>query len=410
MRTDEILTAQRAGRATPESVVAFVRGVVDGTVTRPQAPAWLAWAYVHPLDEACTVALTHAMAHSGAVLRWPDGPVLADKHSTGGIGDKVSLVLAPLWAELGRRVPMVSGRGLGHTGGTLDKLESIPGFRTDLEPDALQRVLADVGCFISGQTADLAPADRVLYALRDETQTVASIPLIVASILSKKVAAGVASLVLDVKAGSGAFMERTEDARALAAALVRTARGAGLTCRALVTAMDRPLGRTVGNALEVEEAVETLQGGGPEDLVALTLALTDDPRAADVLRSGAAYERFGRMVAAQGGALGGGLLGGGTRTVAVRAPSSGRVTGLDARGLGMAVWLLGAGRRAAGEPIDPGVGARVLVPMGQRVAEGEDLVLLYHRDGRGLEEARRLAEGAVRIDGEEGMALVVGEV
>ncbi|MEQ1507016.1 MAG: thymidine phosphorylase, partial [Myxococcota bacterium] len=256
--SDELLYAMRSGEPQPpDAIRAFVAGVVDGSVSRPQAAAWLAWAFVRGLTDDETVALTRAMTASGATLQWGDGPEIVDKHSTGGVGDKVSLVLAPLWAELGYRVPMVSGRGLGHTGGTLDKLESIPGYRTDLDEAGLRRVLADVGCFVSGQTASLAPADGVLYALRNETCTVESIPLIVGSILSKKLAAGVSRLVLDVKCGSGAFMQAEDDARALAAALVRVARGAGTTCSALVTSMDRPLGRAVGNALEVREAIAT---------------------------------------------------------------------------------------------------------------------------------------------------------
>ncbi len=410
MRANEILRAMRDGPRDTEMVAAFVTGVVDGSVSRPQAAAWLAWVFAHGLPDDAGVALTQAMASSGQILSWPPGPTLKDKHSTGGIGDKVSLVLAPLWAELGLRVPMISGRGLGHTGGTLDKLESIPGYRTNLEPDALRRVLADVGCFISGQTSDLAPADRVLYALRDETETVASIPLIVASILSKKIAAGVQDLVLDVKAGSGAFMSDPNRARALADALVRTARGVGLRCSAVVTAMDRPLGLTVGNSLEVEEAVETLQGGGPADLVALTVALAGHPRAAGVLASGAAYGRFERMVAAQGGdprTLCGGLRGAGTTAIAVRAARSGRVTGLDARAVGVAVWVLGAGRNVAADSIDFGVGARIRVPVGEDVRAGEEILTLFHRDGRGVLEAVRLASEAVVLDGAPGLPLVV---
>ncbi|HMV67899.1 MAG TPA: thymidine phosphorylase, partial [Myxococcota bacterium] len=304
MHVEELLLGMRSGEPRPDAEIeAFVTGVCDGRVSRPQAAAWLAWAFRRGLDPRETVALTRAMTTSGDVLRWPAGSELIDKHSTGGVGDKVSLVLAPLWAELGRRVPMISGRGLGHTGGTLDKLEAIEGYRTDLSADELRRVLDDVGCFISGQTAELAPADRILYALRNEIQAVESIPLITGSILSKKLAEGVEHLVLDVKSGSGAFMKTLDDSRALARSLVTVAKSYGVRCEALITAMDRPLGVTAGNALEVEEAVACLQGGGPADLRELTLAFADDPRAAGVLDSGRAYERFVRMVEAQGGDL-----------------------------------------------------------------------------------------------------------
>ncbi len=312
MHIDQILYSMRTGAVQPvENIHAFVEGVVDGSVSRPQAAAWLAWAFQRGLTDAETVALTRAMTHTGHVMRWPEGPELVDKHSTGGVGDKVSLILAPLWAELGKRVPMVSGRGLGHTGGTLDKLEAIPGYRTDLTDDELAVVLREVGAFISGQTASLAPADRVLYALRNETCTVESIPLIVGSILSKKLAEGVQRLVLDVKTGSGAFMTTPEASRALAEALVRVAQGAGVSCSAHFTAMDRPLGSAVGNALEVRESVDCLQGGGPDDLRELVVALADDPRAAEVLASGRAYPRFLAMVEGQGGdprAVDGGVL------------------------------------------------------------------------------------------------------
>ncbi|HNH49279.1 MAG TPA: thymidine phosphorylase, partial [Myxococcota bacterium] len=287
---DEILRARRAKQPLSDSQIqTFVNGVVDGSVSRPQAAAFLAFTFLNGMTDAEAVALTRAMTDSGERLSWDfDGPFV-DKHSTGGVGDKVSLVLAPLWAELGLKVPMISGRGLGHTGGTLDKLESIPGFRTDLDEDALRRTLREVGCFMNGQTTSLAPSDRILYALRNETQTVECIPLIVGSILSKKLAEGLDRLVLDVKVGSGAFMQTEEDALALARALVRVGNGAGVHTRALLTDMEQPLGELCGNALEVIEAVECLKGGGPPDLRALTIALAGHPDAAKVLDSGAAY-------------------------------------------------------------------------------------------------------------------------
>jgi pyrimidine-nucleoside phosphorylase len=403
MHVDDLLVAMRAGvEQPPERIEAFVRGVVDGSVSRPQAAAWLAWAFQRGLTDAETVALTRSMTASGHVMRWPEGPTLIDKHSTGGVGDKVSLVLGPLWAELGLRVPMVSGRGLGHTGGTLDKLEAIPGYRTDLDDAELGSVLAAVGCFISGQTASVAPADRVLYALRNETCTVESIPLIVGSILSKKLAEGVERLVLDVKTGSGAFMKTLEASRALADALVRVARGSGVSCVAHITAMERPLGRAVGNAVEVREAADCLRGGGPEDLRALTVALAEHPRAAEVLASGRAYPRFLSMIEAQGGdprAVDGGVLSGerGVSEVVVTADRSGVVQQVDAGGVGRAAFVLGAGRRRAEDPVDFGVGCLVHAKPGDAVRPGDPLVTLIHRDGCALEEARAMVASAVVI-------------
>jgi thymidine phosphorylase len=402
MHIEDLLRSMRAQEVqSDEAIQAFIDGLTSGRISRPQAAAWLAWAFTRTLTDGETLALTRAMTRSGTVMTWPDGPTLVDKHSTGGVGDKVSLVLAPLWAELGLRVPMISGRGLGHTGGTLDKLEAIPGFRTDLSDDELTRVLADVGCFISGQTGTLAPADRTLYALRNEVQCVESIPLIVGSILSKKLAEGVRRLVLDVKCGSGAFMETRSDAVALARALTRVAAGAGVDVVAHVTAMERPLGRTIGNALEVEEAVATLQGEGPADLVALTVALAEHPQAAEVLASGAAYERFVRMVEAQGGdprSLSGGLRGSGTSQERVLAPRGGFLASCDARAMGVAAFRLGAGRRRAEDPVDHGVGLRLHADVGDAVSEGEPLVTLVHRDGRALDEARDLVREALRIE------------
>lgn len=403
MHIEDILLSMRSFRVqSPEAIQAFIDGVVNGTVSRPQAAAWLAWAFARGLSDDETLALTRAMTHSGDVMRWPDGPTLIDKHSTGGVGDKVSLILAPLWAELGLRVPMISGRGLGHTGGTLDKLEAIPGYRTDLSEQELGRTLADVGCFISGQTTDLAPADRVLYALRNEVQCVESIPLIVGSILSKKLAEGVQHLVLDVKTGSGAFMARFEDAERLARAMVRVVTGYGVRCQAMITAMERPLGEAVGNAVEVEESIDCLKGGGPADLRELTLRLAQHPRAAEVLDSGAAYERFERMVAAQGGdvrALQGGLHGAGTRSIEVLAPRAGVVRRVDAHGIGRAAFVLGAGRRRAEDPVDFGVGMRVWARSGATVAEGEPLARVYVRD-QAVDEAIAMTLAAIEIGDE----------
>lgn len=404
MLIEDVLLGMRSQKPQPdEAIAAFVNGVVDGTVSRPQAAAWLAWAFQRGLNTQETVALTRAMTHSGDVMTWPDGPRLVDKHSTGGVGDKVSLVLAPLWAALGLRVPMISGRGLGHTGGTLDKLEAIPGFRCDLDDDELRKTLAEVGCFISGQTAQLAPADRVLYGLRNEIRAVASVPLIVGSILSKKLAEGVEDLVLDVKVGSGAFMQEPEAARELARALVDVATGAGVRCRALITEMGRPLGVAVGNAVEVQEAVQCLRGGGPADLRELVLALADHPDAADVLDTGAALDHFERMVLAQGGdptTFDGGLHGAGCGEEVMLADRDGIVSQVDALTIGRAAFQLGAGRRRASDPVDAGVGLLVHARPGMAVAPGQPMVTILHRDGRALEAARALVAEAISI-GEE---------
>lgn len=397
-------TKRDGGVHSPEQIARFVRALTAGSISRSQVAAWLAFAYVQGLRDDEKVALTHAMVDSGERLSWTgiEGPFV-DKHSTGGVGDKVSLVLAPLLVELGKRVPMVSGRGLGHTGGTLDKLEAIPGFRTDLPASQLREILADVGFFMNGQTGEVAPADRLLYALRNEICTVPSVALITASILSKKVAEGIDALVLDVKVGAGAFMKDLDQARALATSLVRTGNGCGVETRALLTDMSQPLGLTVGNALEVRESVEALKGGGPQDLFELTVALADHPRAAEVLRSGAAYPRFCRMVEAHGGdlaaleryesmAMGAGV----SEVVADR---SGVVQQLDAMDIAMAAFGLGAGRERADEPVHPGVGLVLHRKRGETVQAGEVLAELHH-DQRGLEQAQALTRRAYLIGDE----------
>jgi pyrimidine-nucleoside phosphorylase len=376
-----------------------VAGVVDGRVTRPQAAALLAFVCCRGMDTAETLALTRAMTASGPTLRWPgiEGPFV-DKHSTGGVGDKTSLVLAPLWAELGLRVPMISGRGLGHTGGTLDKLEAVPGYRVQLPVDALRRQLAGVGCFIAGQTAGLCPADAILYGLRDETSTVPSIPLIVASILSKKLAEGLDRLVLDVKYGSGAFMRDRAQAEALAAALVEVGEGAGVSTRAALSPMHAPLGEAVGNAVEVEEALRCLRGEGPADLRALVLELAEHPGAAAALDAGRALPRFEAMLRAQGGDPAAPLLGlDAVKTLVMEASDDGRVTRVDALQVGLAAFELGAGRRRADEAVHPGVGLRVKVKPGDEVVRGQPLVEVLHAD-RGLDEALRLLSAALRLE------------
>ncbi len=408
----DFLATKRDGRAhAPADITAFVRGVVDGSVSRPQAAAWLGMAFVRGLDDTETVALTQAMTESGARLSWPgiDGPFV-DKHSTGGVGDKVSLILAPVWAELGWKVPMISGRGLGHTGGTLDKLEAIPGFRTDLDDDDLHRTLRDVGFFMNGQTAQLAPADRVLYALRNETETVPYIPFIVASILSKKLAEGLDRLVLDVKCGSGAFMQDLPSARALAEALVRVGKGAGVQTEALITDMEQPLGVACGNGNEVVESIACLEGRGPSDLREAVIRLAMHPDAARVLDSGAARERFDRMVHAHGGDLAAMDLVTGVTVEDVCAPEAGVLTRCDARAVGRAVFVLGAGRSRAEDPVLPNVGMDVLKKVGDRVERGEPIARISHV-GRGLEAARHeLREAFVVGEDAEKRPLVLGHV
>ncbi|MCK6502338.1 thymidine phosphorylase [Myxococcota bacterium] len=397
---ERVLERKREGGAlTAEEIAWLVQGIVDGSVTRAQAAAFLAFTYLRGMTRDETVALTLAMRDSGQVLSWDVAGRVVDKHSTGGVGDKVSLVLAPLWAELGAYVPMISGRGLGHTGGTLDKLEAIPGFRTDLPVERLRAILSQVGCFMAGQTGQLAPADRILYALRNETSTVPSIPLITASILSKKLAEGLDELSLDVKWGTGAFMKTRQDAQALADSLVAVGEGAGVRTRARLTDMNHPLGRAIGNALEVQEAVACLKGEGPEDLAALTCELigrdADEVAAARALLDrGGAWERWCRLVRAHGGDPDAVLQGGGCAVRVIEADSDGVVARCDAYDLGRAAFVLGAGRRAADEQVHPGVGLVVHVQQGQAVSKGQPLVSVHHAD-RGLDEALALVGAGV---------------
>jgi len=417
----EIIRKKRDGlELTADEVEAFVAGLVDGRVVDAQAGAFAMAVCLRGMSPAETVALTRAMTGSGRVLSWPDlpGPVL-DKHSTGGIGDKVSLILAPLVAACGGYVPMLSGRGLGHTGGTLDKLESIPGYRAEVDLDRFRSVVRRVGCAIVGASADLAPADRRLYAIRGVTATVESIPLITASILSKKLAAGPSALVMDVKVGSGAFLPALDQARALARSIVEVAEGAGLACRALLTDMGRCLGRSAGNALEVAEAVSVLRGE-PADpaLLEVTMALAAEllvmgglaasevdahQRLSEALANGTAAERFGRMVAELGGP--GDLL----ERPAQRLPSapfrdplppprSGRVARIDGRALGLAILRLGGGRTRPGAAIDPAVGLSDVAAPGESVDGGRPLCVVHARDAADIAAVRAELAAAFEID------------
>jgi pyrimidine-nucleoside phosphorylase len=390
MNAVDAIRRKRDGRALdPADVRAFVRGYTDGAIPDYQAAALLMAIYFRGLDGAELAALTDAMLHSGDVLDLSDlAGAKIDKHSTGGVGDKISLHLAPAVAACGVRVPMISGRGLGHTGGTLDKLESIPGFSVELSIERFREVLGDCGLALIGQTERLAPADKKLYALRDVTGTVESIPLIAASIMSKKLAEGIDGLVLDVKCGSGAFMKTPERARELAETLVEIGRRAGKKVSALITDMDQPLGRWVGNAVEVHESIEVLAGRGEPDLVELTLALgaemlvlggaaagVDEGRAriARVLRDGSALERFRRCVELQGGALPESTRGWFAEdSVRVTGPS-GFVQAIDAEQVGLAALELGAGRVRKEDEIDHGTWIWLKKKVGERVEPGDDL-------------------------------------
>ena len=418
MLTAELIRRKRDGlELSADEISQLVLGIADGSVTDAQVGALAMAIFWRGMSADERVALTGAMTRSGDVLDWSEaglsGPVL-DKHSTGGVGDKVSLVLAPILAACGAFVPMISGRGLGHTGGTLDKLESIPGYDVTPSPDRLRSAVARVGCAIVGQTARLAPADRRLYAIRDATGTVESIPLIVGSILSKKLAAGLDALVMDVKAGSGAMMAELDRARELAQAIVEVAVGNGLPTVALLTDMNQVLGRTAGNAVEVRESIDHLTGAAREDrLVDVTLSLCaealvlgglapDVPAAraaaARALDSGAAAERFESMVVELGGP--GGLIDAPSRHLPgaavvreVEPLVAGVVRVIDVRAVGIAVVNLGGGRAREDDRVDHSVGFSEVAAVGERVEPGgRPLALVHARD----EESARRAADALR--------------
>jgi pyrimidine-nucleoside phosphorylase len=391
MHIPSLIEKKRDGGAlTPDEIRALVGGYVRGEVPDYQMAALAMAVFFRGMDDAETTALTMEMRDSGDVFSWPSGtPPKVDKHSTGGVGDKVSLILAPLLACEGVWVPMISGRGLGFTGGTLDKLESIPGFRVNLAWAEMLAQLEKVGCFIAGQTDNLCPADKKLYALRDVTGTVASLPLIVASIMSKKLAESLDRLVLDVKFGRGAFMQKREDAQKLADAMVAVGRGAGVETHALLNPMDQPLGRTAGNALEVAECVEVLQGGGPQDLIDLTLDLAvklvaaPRERLKQRLHDGSAWQRFVAMVEAQGGDA--------SALEKMRevhrapvvtdlyAPAAGVLRKIDALEVGRLCVELGAGRAKAGDAVDFAVGVECLRKEGEVVAGGDPVLRVHSR-------------------------------
>jgi pyrimidine-nucleoside phosphorylase len=355
-----------------------------------------------------TAALTHAMLHSGSSLQWPAGsPLRVDKHSTGGIGDKTSLIIAPLLACDGLWVPMISGRGLGITGGTLDKLESIPGFCTQLSKAEIYRVIEAVGCAMIGQTADICPADKKLYALRDVTGTVPSIPLITASILSKKLAEGLDRLVLDVKYGTGAFMKTESAAQELADSMVRTGNALGVRSSVRLSPMNEPTGEAAGNALEVVEAVRCLKGQGPADLEDLVLdlcaAVANSPREdlKQKLHSGAAWTKFQQMVTAQGGDVTALERMESVHRAAViqelKADRSGKITGMDARSIGQAVLELGAGRSRASDPVDFAVGVDRMMKVRAEVSAGQVLLRIHARTEAAAASAALLIKEGIQI-------------
>jgi len=418
VRAADLIRAKRDGRTlAAEDIRALVDGYVDGEVADYQMAAFCMAVFFRGMEPAETAALAEAMLRSGDVLDLSDLPgVKVDKHSTGGVGDKVSLALAPIAAACGVVVPMISGRGLGHTGGTLDKLEAIPGFQVRLPVERFREILARHGACLVGQTDRLAPADRKLYALRDVTATVESIPLIASSIMSKKLAEGIDALVLDVKVGKGAFMKRREDAEALARTLAGIGRSFGKRVTAFLGAMDEPLGRTVGNALEVKETLDLLRGGGPPDLVACTEELTAEmvllaglaadrdaalARVRGAVASGRALEKLLAICAAQGGdprvLEDPSRLPTAPSRLEVRAPRGGFVQAIDAQEIGLAAMSLGAGRARVDDRIDPAVGIVLERKVGDAVAAGEPLAVLHHGySGPGGEAPDRVAERVLR--------------
>ena len=410
MNVAELILKKRDGFALAEAEIAFlIKGYAAGRIPDYQMAAFCMAVFHRGMAADETLSLTQAMQQSGSVLNFSSLPGLKlDKHSTGGVGDKTSLMIAPLVAATGAYVPMISGRGLGFTGGTLDKLEAIPGFKVQLPLPRFRAVLEQVGCAMIGQTDEIAPADRKLYALRDVTATVESIPLICASIMSKKLAEGLDGLVLDVKTGAGAFMPTLEQASDLAQGLVDIGNGLGTRTVALITDMNQPLGKAVGNALEVEEVLQTLKGSGPRDLTLLCeklasrmLSLTGDPKevgqartkVTEALSSGRALEKFAQMVEAQGGEPrvidNPALLPHAALQTVIESPSEGFVTSVNARTVGRVSMALGAGRETVDSSIDPSVGILLNKKIGDRVGKGEPLCRVFYNQAAKFESVRQ---------------------
>lgn len=418
MRAVDLIRRKRdSGELTKEEIGQLIAAYTRGDIPDYQMSAWLMAVVLRGMSRAEIAGLTEAMLHSGQVLDFSSLPARkVDKHSTGGVGDKTSLIIAPIVAAAGLLVPMISGRGLGHTGGTLDKLEAIPGFNVNLSLADFRRVLETCGCALIGQTAEIAPADKKIYALRDVTGTVESPALICASIMSKKLAEGLDALVLDVKVGSGAFMKDQKDATVLAELLVDTGKRMGKQTVALLTDMNQPLGRTAGNALEVKEAIEVLNAGGPADLRELCRELAgwmlflggraktvDEGRklAWEMVASGGAREKLREIVRLQGGNPAvvddPRLLPRARQSLEVTSPADGYVTGTQCEQLGLACVVLGGGREKKEDTIDPAVGLVFHKRMGDPVQRGEPLVTLHYNSDARLEEGRRLAGTAYRI-------------
>ncbi len=420
MRAVDIIRKKRDGAALSEQEIRFfIEGSVSGSIPDYQATALLMAVFLKGMDPVETSHMTVAMRDSGDVVRFDLPSLPVDKHSTGGVGDKVSISLAPLVAACGAYVPMIAGRGLGHTGGTLDKLEAIPGFNVTMGLDDFKRITEKIGTCIIGQTRSICPADRKYYALRDVTGTVECIPLIVSSILSKKSAEGVGALVMDVKSGNGAFMKNDEDALQLATALRDTGRQLGLNVSALVTGMDQPLGEAVGNALETAEAIDFLKGAGPEDYRQLTYALAVEmlvhsgvckkrDEALALCRrktaDGSALEKLRVMIEAQGGdgrvVDDYSIMGQAGSIHSLRASRSGYITKTNTYEIGVAAMMLGAGRERAEDLIDHAVGFLFRKKPGDEVARGEEIVAIHYNDSAKLDRALRVLEKAVVIDEE----------
>jgi len=422
MRIVELIRRKRdSGELTSEEIDQFITAYTAGEIPDYQMSAWLMAVFLRGMTRREIAALTEAMLHSGQVLDFSDlAGRKVDKHSTGGVGDKTSLVIAPIVAAGGLKVPMISGRGLGHSGGTLDKLESIPGFNVNLSLVDFRRVLETSGCALIGQTAEIAPADKKIYALRDVTGTVESPALISASIMSKKLAEGIDALVLDVKTGSGAFMKNIEDAANLAELLVETGKRMGKNVVALITDMSQPLGRKAGNAMEVVESIDVLSGGGPADLRELCLELAawmfllgervktlDEGRklSTDLIASGQAREKFREIVGLQGGDEGvvddPHRLAHARHTLDVTSPARGYISSTQCEQLGVACVVLGGGREKKDDTIDPAVGLEFHKRIGDAVECGEPLCTLHYNSEARLSEARRLVETAYNIEPEK---------
>ena len=428
---DIILKKRNGFKLTREEIEYMVKGFTIGEIPDYQAAAFLMAIYFQKMDENETLWLTEAMLYSGDVIDLSDIPgIKADKHSTGGVGDKTTMIVAPVVASCGIPVAKMSGRGLGHTGGTIDKLESIPGFRTELKKEEFFSIVKEIGLAVAGQTGNLAPADKKLYALRDVTGTVDNISLIASSIMSKKLASGADAIVLDVKIGSGAFMKTTEDAKLLAKAMVNIGKGAGRKIVALLTEMDRPLGLNIGNALEVIEAVDVLKGGGPSDLkdvcneLASNMLMLCGVGSLDKCReltnnaiiSGAAYKKFLEMVIKQGGDPSTiediSKLPTAAVKVEWKAEQAGYISKMQAEKLGIASLLLGAGRKTKTDIIDPSAGIVLNKKTGDRIEKGETIAVMHTSKANCVPDAIRVLNDSIYINEKppEERPVIIGRV